>query len=189
VKDQPLTGMVSKTANDPKLLNLKRGSVVFAPSQKTLVSTPFGTVKIEAHSLVMVMAFCHGLAVYDLDDAHGKAVVVTAGNREFQLNPGRHVLIAHESKGSFADINPVQIIGFRDIREQNIGRGLKGYTAAFSLPHAMSAIIPIKQLVASEHAHARKVANHLLKTTAILKQLDRSSYEQVFRPQVTAYNN
>jgi len=46
--------------------------------------------------------------------------------------------------------------------------------------------MPLKQIATSKHPRARKVADHMLKTAAILQQRG-VSYEQVMRPVPTAY--
>jgi hypothetical protein len=186
---RPLTGSVSRSTGGVKSVNLSRGSVVFAPSRDTVVSTPFGTVKIDAKSVVLMMSFRHGLTVFDLDDAHGKAVVVKAGNREVVLNPGMHTSITRDSVGGFEEINPAQLIGYRNIKERLLDQGLKAYVSEFSVMQAVQTVTPLKQLVNSKHPHAQKVAGHLLKTAAILSQATNGTYEQVMRPGLTAYQN
>jgi fibronectin-binding autotransporter adhesin len=187
--NMPLTGSVSQTVGGAKVVNLKRGSVVFAPSRDTIVNTAFGSVKIDAKSLVFVMSFRHGLAIFDLDDSHGKAVVVKAGSRELVLHPGMHAMITHESINDFEEVNPAQLIGHRNIRNREIGQGMKAFVSEFSVMQAANAVTPLKQLVNSKHARAQKVAGHMLKTAAILSQLNSTGYEQVMRQRVTAYQN
>ena len=57
---------------------------------------------------MLIMAFRHGLAVFDLDDGHGKAVVVTAGSRNVTLSPGMQTVITSDSGKSFEQINPAK---------------------------------------------------------------------------------
>jgi hypothetical protein len=185
----PLTGSVSSTANGVKTVSLKRGSVVFAPSRDTLVNTPFGTVKIDAKSIVLIMSFRHGLSVFDLADAHGKAVVVQAGKHDVVLNPGMHVSITRDSVGGFEQINPAQLIGYGNINERRLGEGMKAFTSEFSVPLAVSAVSPLRQLVNSKHPNAQRVSKHMLKTAAILTQIHNAKYEQIMRPALTAYQN
>jgi mucin-19 len=182
----PLTGSVCRSAAAPKSMNLRRGSVVFAPSCDTVVTTPFGTVRIDAKSVVLLISFRQGLTILDLDDAHGKAVVVNAGHREVVLNPGMHVSITSDSVGGFEKINPAQLIGHRNMKERVLGDGLKAIVSEFSVLQAVQTVTSLKQLVNSTHPHAQKLASHLLKTAAILSQLNNATYEQVLRPGSTA---
>jgi hypothetical protein len=186
---KPLVGSVSRTVSGAKVVTLKNGSVVFAPSRDTVVNTPFGTVKIAAKSLVLVMAFQHGLGVFDMHDVHSRAVVVSAGDKELTLSPGMQAVITHDSVRSFEQINPAQLFGYSGLRDRNLGYGLKAFISEFSVTQAISAVTPLKQLVNSEHPQAQKHAKHLLKTAAILNQMHSGTYEQIARTQLTAYQS
>jgi hypothetical protein len=185
----PLTGSITRTVGVSRVVRLTRGSVVFAPSRDTVVNTPFCQVKIDAKSVVMLMAFRHGVAIFNLDDAHSRAVVVKAGDSDLVLSPGMHAVVTVDSVKNFADVNPAQLIGHHTIREQSLGKGLKAFTSAFSVPQAISAVVPLNQLLKSQEPRAHKVAQHLLKTTTMLMQMNNREYEQVLRPAVTAYKN
>ena len=71
-KRTPLVGIVSRGAAGAKAMRLKRGSVVFAPSSDTVVHTAYGDVRIAAKSIVLMMSFSHGLAVYNLHEVTEK---------------------------------------------------------------------------------------------------------------------
>ncbi len=134
------------------------------------------------------MSFGRGLAVYDFDDQRNGAGVVRSADKEIVLSPGSHALITASSAMGFEYVNPAQVIPYGVILERNIGNGLKAYTGKFSLPHALNAVLPLKDLVRSSNPQAQKVAGRMLKTTAILMQIGSSSnYRQMARPQVTAY--
>jgi hypothetical protein len=186
---KPLIGSVSRTASGAKVVTLKNGSVVFAPSRDTVVNTPFGTVRISAKSLVLVMSFRNGLGVFDMHDVHSRAVVVSAGDKELTLSPGMQVVVTHDSVRSFEQINPAQLFGYSGLRDRNLGHGLKAFISEFSVTQAISAVTPLKQLVNSEHPQAQKHAKHLLKTAAILNQMHSGTYEQIARTQLTAYQS
>ncbi len=170
-------------------MHLKRGSVVFAPSHDTVVRTAYGDVKIDAKSLVLMMSFRNGLAVYNLHDEHSRAVSVKTGDRELVLSPGMQVVITHDSVRSFEEVNPASLFGYRNLRVRNIGQGLKSFMSEFSVPQAMTSVTTLRQLVTSRHPQARKCANHMLKTAAILSQMRSGGYEQMARPGLTAFLN
>jgi len=128
---QPLQGSVTHTASGVKQVHLKRGSVVFAPLRDTVVHTEFGDVKVGAKSVVLMMSFRHGLAVFDLDDTHLKAVTVKAGDNEVVLAPGMQTVITKDSVSGFEQVNPAQMIGYRTITERALGNGLKAYMSEF----------------------------------------------------------
>jgi hypothetical protein len=185
----PLTGGVTKSVGAGKTMNLKRGSVVFAPTYDTYVNTEFGKVKVSAKSVVLMMAFQHGLAVFNIDDQKARAVTIDTGTKQMGIAPGTQMLITHDSVRNFADINPAQLFGYRNVRDRQLGGGLKAFESEFSVQQAISIVQPLKQMLNSEHPHAKKVTNHMLKTAAILNQMAGSNYEQVMRPGITAYNN
>ena len=76
------------------------------------------------------------------------------------------------------------------MNERQIGNGLKVYTSEYSVAHAMRTVLPLKHLVASGNPKAKKVADHLLKTTAIMLQLQGGGgYQQLTRPASLAWNH
>jgi hypothetical protein len=183
----PLSGAVARTANGVKTMTLQKGSVVFAPTRDTVVETPFGVVKIGARSVVLMMSFRHGLAVFDLHDAKLRSVVVQAGDRELVLSPGMHAVITNESVAKFEQVNPAQLIGHRHMRERALGQGLKAFVSEFSVMQAMNAVTPLKQMVNSKQNAAQKLSSQMLKNAAILMQWNAGDYEQISRPATTAY--
>lgn len=167
---------------------LNKGAVLFAPTVSTKVETPHGNIRIDANSVVFVVSFKDGVAIYDIDDAHKNAVSVTVADREVKLAPGNHVLLTHNSVRTMDDINPAQFIGHRNLKEHSFSNA-KMFTSEFSIPNAISAVMPVKQLFASKHHHTKQLANHLMKTVAIHMHLDPSGseYKQLVRPSTTAF--
>ncbi len=186
---QPLVGAVTTTVGAPKIATLHRGTVMAAPSTDAVINTPMGQIKVGAKSLALVMAFANGLAVYDLDDTRKGAVEVIAGGKSMTLSPGQHIFVTNSNVRGFEDVNPAQMIGYRGITSQDLNNGFKVFSAEFSVPHACNAVKPLKQLLQSNHPHDKKVANHLIKTTAVTMQLRgrNGEYQQVFRPRKTAW--
>jgi hypothetical protein len=182
----PLTGAVSRNVSDLKFVNLKRGSVVFAPVCDTVVHTSFGDVRMAAKSIVLVISFEHGLTLFDLDDTHAGAVVIDAGNRKVLLRPGMHASFTRESSKAFADLNPAQLIGHRNMQEHELDSGVKAFVSEFSLPHALQSVTPLTRLANSKNLRAQKLVGHLFKTAALLEQMNTGSYELFLRRQLTA---
>lgn len=186
---QPLVGTVTTVVGVPKTATLHRGTVMAAPSTDAVINTPLGQIKVGAKSLALVMAFANGLAVYDLDDTRKGAVEVIAGGKSITMSPGQHIFVTNSNVRGFEDVNPAQMIGYRGITSQDLNNGLKVFSAEFSVPHACNAVKPLKQLLQSNHPHDKKIANHLIKTTAVTMQLRgrNGEYQQVFRPRKTAW--
>src|SRR5262249_1182983 len=95
-----------KSEHGAQHTTLRQGNAVYAPSSDKIVDTTFGTVKIAAGSLALVMADDNRLAVYNVDDARHDAVVVTLGSRKLTLSPGKSVVIAPAAVKEFQSINP-----------------------------------------------------------------------------------
>lgn len=102
------------------------------------------------------------------------------------LFPGRFMMLSEDLNGTFADLNPTQLIGFRNIERRILSNDMCAYTADFSLTHAMHAVQPLKQLVASKSDRCKVAATRLLKTAAIVSQLTGAGYQQVIHPGVAA---
>ncbi|MBX3151683.1 hypothetical protein KF728_16125 [Candidatus Obscuribacterales bacterium] len=168
---------------------VSRGTVLFAPPSDTLVTTPVGKIRIGEKSVALVMAFANGVAVYDLDDVRKGSIEVSVAGKSIRLSPGQHVFITSESVRSFDEVNPAQMIGYRGITSQNLGSGLKAFSAEFCVPHAINAVRPLKALIQSKHPNSKKISNHMLKTAAVLMQLraNNGEFQQVFRPSRTAW--
>ena len=78
------------------------------------------------------------------------------------------------------------MIGYRNMTERALGNGLKAFVSEFSIAHSISTVMPLKQLINTKQSHAQKVADHMLKTAAILLQMNNAPYEQVTRSSLTA---
>ncbi|MBU6454355.1 MAG: hypothetical protein KGS72_21485, partial [Cyanobacteria bacterium REEB67] len=183
-----LNGGVSENVGGKKALIMKRGSVVFAPTEDIVVHTPYGALNIAARSLVLVIAYAQGVAIYDLDDKRQAAVKINYANQSIVLAPGKSVLLTSEMNKSFEEINPTQMIAYSNLKARVLGEK-RVFTADFSQITAASAVLPLKQLLNSNHPEARKIGNSLLKTTAILSQMRATApaYKQYVRPRLTAW--
>jgi hypothetical protein len=163
--------------------SLNHGTVVFAPTKDTSIETPLGTISIDAGSLVFVTASQDGLAVYNIYDSHSNAVVVRSNNRALALTPGKQALLTRQTKASFADVNPTQFIGYRNIQELSTTNGIKAFASEFSILHALAAVQPIKHMINSKNQRSQKLVNQALKTAAIITSLQGAGgvYQQVPR--------
>jgi hypothetical protein len=139
------------------------------------------------------MATQNGLAVYDFDDTHSGAVTVSVRGKDFVLAPGRHALISKNAGKGFEFVNAAQLFAYRSITQQAIagtgdGPAMHAFTADFSLPQAITTVMPLQRLVTSTHPQARKIAQRLLKTTTIMEEMTAGGeqYHQVFRPSMVA---
>jgi hypothetical protein len=174
--------------NQSEIVTLKNGAVLLAPAKDRCVKTSFGTIKMAAGSLVLILSFASGIAVYDLDDTHQKAVTVSTANKQFQLYPGMNIVISNSEEKTFEQINPAQRMAYRNIVETQIGRGQKVFSTEFSVPGALQFVHPLKQLLNSNNQNAKRITEHLIKTTAARMQVQNkgTGFQQMIRPTATA---
>jgi hypothetical protein len=184
-----LNGGVCENVGSRKSLILKHGSVVFAPTEDTVVHTPQGTLNIAAHSLVLVIAYAQGVAIYDLDDKRQAAVRINCDGQNIVLSPGKSVFLTSEMTKRFEEINPTQMIAYSNLKSHTFGER-RVFIADFSQMTAAYAVLPLKQLLGSNHPEAKKIGRSLLKTTAILSQMRATApaYQQYVRPRLAAWH-
>jgi len=73
------------------------------------------------------------------------------------------------------------------MRASKIGYGLQAFVSDFSVASAIKSVRPLKLLVLSNHPEARKLAEHLIKTTAVLLQLKPdANYQQFMAVPITS---
>jgi len=168
--------------------NLNSGSMLVAPMTDVSIETPLGAVQVAANSLVLVMSFDDGVAIFNFDDSNRHSVRLNTGDKQLSIAPGQSLIVTRNSNAALCDINPAQLIAHRSVTERHLGNGLKAIHSEFSVPSALAAVVPIKSLMSSKHPHAVRTAKHLLKTTSVLLQLQSggSNFEQHRKPQRTA---
>jgi len=177
---------VGRTAHSNKVV-LKKGNVLFVPFQDTVVETQHGNVIIEAKSVALVSVSDDKLAVYDFEDSHKGSVSVEAHGQKLALAPGSHVTLAHEKAGEFAQVNSIEAIPHRNVASKAIKQGVKAHTSEFSIASAIQTVKPLKAVMSSSHPQAKKVADKMVKTTAILLHMGGSGeFQHYFKPAMTA---
>ncbi|MBX3154131.1 S-layer family protein [Candidatus Obscuribacterales bacterium] len=172
-----------------EIVTLNNGNALFVPSKDTTVVTPKGTVKIAANSVAMVMVDENQLSVYDINDHHKRSVTIEAGGRSIALSPGRHVSIASVRAAQFSDVNPLEAMMHRSVSSQEIG-DKTAFTSEFSMPAAVQVMKPLKAIFASDNENAKKVAQRVLKTSAVIMQVSGNAapFEHHVRARRVAFN-
>ena len=166
---------------------IKKGNVLFAPFRDTVVATPNGEVRIAAKSVVLVASTSSELSVYDLSDARKGSVAVSANGHNITLAPGHHVTVSSRTKAEFAQINAIETVSHRNVASV-VKNGFKAHTSEFSVVSAIDSVKAIKALVGSSNPQAKKVADNVVKTTAVLLQLGASGgeFQHYFKPALSA---
>jgi hypothetical protein len=176
------------TGPDTAAFKLRKGNVVVAAGKDMVIDTAFGKVHVAANAVALVMALPTGTAVYNLDDSGKDSVVISIGDKQLSLAPGRQAMITSHLVDGFEMVNPAESFGYRNITRNKVGGGLQAFTSDFSMINAMANVKQLKALIASKHPQARRVAGHMLKTAAILSQISGNGgqYMQYPHPRMTA---
>jgi len=169
---------------------LDGGSLLVAPEADSVIKTSLGNISIKAKSLVLVLTFSGGIAVYNLHDTCKNAVQLESGGRTLAIQPGRSVVVVNNRDKRFEEINPAQLICYGPLSESNLASDMKMFHGEFSLPSAINAVPTLRNLLNSSDAKNKKLADQFLKTTSIMLQLrsNASQFRQIQKPQLTAYN-
>jgi hypothetical protein len=168
-------------------MSLRRGNLVIAPDKDTVIETAFGTVSVAAHSVALIMAQPTGTAVYNLDDRHQNSVVLTIGKKQLALAPGRHAMITSHLVERFDLVNPAESINYRNVVSNRLDGDLQAFTSEFSTASVLGTVKQLRAMINSDHPQAKRLANHLLKTSAIMTQIGGGgAYQQHQHPRLTA---
>jgi len=179
----------SRPLGNGNKVTVRTGSVVFAPQTDTIVETPFGDVSIDAGSMVLIMSDANAVGVYNIDDSHRGAVTINHDGSKLALTPGKHAVLTRQEVKNFEMINPAEAFGYRNVKDTTFGAGVKAFIGEFSVHSTISAVPQLRQLITSKQAEAHRLAEHVLKTIAIVLQMKGGDgeYQQVRHPHIAAY--
>lgn len=168
-------------------VTLDNGSALFVPSKDMTVVTPKGSVKLAANSVAYVNVNSDQLSVYDINDNHKASVVVSTGGRDLTLSPGRHLVVTTDKAKTFADVNPIESIMHRSVNRHELGAGKRAFVSEFSIPSAVNVVKPLKAVLNSSDADAKKVAARILKTSAVVMMVGgQAAFDYHTKPRTVA---
>ena len=153
-------------------LNLMKGFVLFAPDKDITVEVREGTVHIPKGCIAWVMETGADSAIYDLHDSLSSgAVRVVVNNKEIKMGPGTQLLLTRDMNSSFNQLNPGSSVGYRNVRSNDMGNGIRTFVADFSIPHGLENLEVLHSLFYSQDPKHRKLVAQMLKNAAILASL------------------
>jgi len=180
-------GKAISTIKHSDLVTLDNGSALFVPSKDMTVVTPKGKVKLGANAVAFISADEHHLSVYDINDQHKGSVVIAAGGRDLSLSPGRHMTVTSDHAATFADANPIESIMHRSVTSHDLGSGQRAFSTEFSIPSAVQIVKPLSAMMHSENAAAKKVAQSVIKTSAVMMHIGSTTpFEFHTKPRTVA---
>ncbi len=145
------------------------------------------TIKVPGPVILNGTINVAGLTVQSTSKINGSILAFVPINSSGAV---RSVVITHDSVERFAEVNPAQMFAYRAVKSHSLADGRKAFTADFAPMSAASTVLPIRQLMRSSDPEARRIASRMLKTTAILLQMqgNAGAYQQFLRPSLAAYN-
>ncbi len=176
----------STSASKTETASMKHGKVLFAADKATRIATPFGNVDIDAGSMALVVVDDNALGVYDLHDGKKGSVRVTTDGKTLHLSPGNCTVVSTNT-GRFCDVNPLQSVGYGQINKTVGNSGSQIYISEFSTVHAATSIMPLREIMQSNHPQARRLAAKFLKTSAVLMHLGQKEFQLHPKTAMTAW--
>lgn len=165
-----------------------RGKTLFVPNAQMTVSTRFGDVELSGGSVVLISNESNGIAIYNVCDQSKNSVALNVAGQKMTVSPGRHLLVTQDRSSDFASVNHVESVMHRNVETASLSSTLTVHSSEFSVPSAMSGVLPLRALVESKHPDARKIAQKVVKTTAVLLHLGVNSgeFQHFVKPRMTA---
>ncbi len=166
------TSANSQTGANSKTMQLRKGNVVIAPDQDTVIETSFGRVAVSAKSVALIMALPTGTSCIR-SGRHSQRCRRNnhRSTKHVTLAPGRQAMITSHLVEGFEMINPAESFSYRNLTSKKLDCDLQAFTSEFSMTDAIGNVKQLKSLVSSRHPEAKRLANHLIKTAAIVSQL------------------
>jgi len=165
------------------------GAMLISPEQTTVLNTQFGKVHVSKGSVAIVVSNANSLSVYNLDDTAHDSISVDVAGQTIALQPGRHITVTGAQAQGFEQVNPAQYIAYRNVQSLLLGGNLKAYKGEFNHISAIRGLEPLRNMLKSNDHAQKKVADHMLKTSAILSMLGSSGnapYQLMTPPALTS---
>lgn len=154
---------------------------IFSCPIDTVVQTELGNVECKKGSIVFIVNREDTMTVCTLDSPHLDDVnLVIASHPKLRLAPGRQIVLTRDTESAFDKANPAHLIGYRDDKEIGNVDGIKVVRTDFSITSAMMTIQPLRKLVTSPDTEKNRIAESIIKNSAILWGL--TSNQGIFHP-------
>ncbi|HEY9867584.1 MAG TPA: hypothetical protein V6D08_00130, partial [Candidatus Obscuribacterales bacterium] len=131
------------------------------------------TSKVAPGSIVLMGETGADGAVLNFFDGHRGGVSVDVAGRTVVLPPGHELVMTNKPGADFDAVNPFPEVPYRHVTEHRIDANVKVFIVEFSIPSAINAIAPIKQLFQSDRWQDKRLAKAILKTAAGMAILRR----------------
>ncbi len=168
---------------------LRMQNLLLAPDRKD-VTAEAGPARLHIGRGAVAFVVNNGrdVSVLCLHDNATGDVTVKVGNQDIELRAGEHLVVTESTTLSFADVNPLQAISCRELREHALGGGQRAFFSQFSLVSALYNLKCLRQLAQSSDHHERAVHSKIVKNAAILHMVTagKGSYKTWRRSELSA---
>jgi len=169
-------------------MEFKKGAMLLVADRDMEIELNVGKLTVAHGSIVLIANSEKGTAIYNFHDTGRKAVCCKINDQEIPIVPGKHLHATKHDAKDFASINELDRIAHRRLLKTDGANGIKIYSSEFSTLSAIEAVEPIKKVLTSDHPDARKLAQNMIKTSAVLMHLGAGSedFKHHLRPRMTA---
>jgi len=170
-------GIVFGSTSKNNFFDLVKGYVLFIPSSDIQVQTREGIVFIPKGAVAEIRETGSDAAIYDYHDTlHTGAIKVTVNKRNVFLAPGKELLLTRNTTADFTELNPGNKLAYRNVGSTDFGSGIKGFVSDFSIPHGLTNVPVIHNLLISNNLAIRKTIRQIMKDAVI--KADLSGYPE-----------
>ena len=159
------------TGTKDAFFNLNKGNVIFAPSRDMVVGTHEGNVHIPGGAIAFIMENGNDVAIFDFHQNGMKSVKIVSGGKLITLDPGRMVLLSREKTNDYETItHHCRCIGYRNAKAEILNDSIRAFAMDFSIPSALNAVMPFKQMLASPLPQEKKLIDKLMMDAVLLQE-------------------
>lgn len=162
--------------NNTKIITLHEGTAFVAHNNKpVVVKTTHGEVRIAPKTAVYIVSSGRSVAVHNIADRKdGDVSIVTHGNKEISIKSGEQLMMCDSEKHEYDKENPVPEIKTTRMKALDGDKQTSIFHAEFSPLEALDHSTGFQDLVNSTNKEDQALANHILKTAAVMMTLRAS---------------
>lgn len=149
---------------------MKKGRLLFAVTQETVVGTEHGTLKLAAGSLAVVDVDNESITVRNLHDKQQGDVAFSRDTQNIDLSIGSQLILSKSGK-DLADFTRESGIATRAAHSSDLSGGYRSHLSEFSLVGALASDRILKALSQSSNKAERKQFAQMAKNACILGSL------------------
>lgn len=172
------SAVFSDMGDHPRHVKLYIGNILTDCSDPMTVDLALARVKIAPGAIVYFRASQTGTAIMNFHDDHRNSVKISVGDEQFDLPPGRMLLVTGHKGRDFDDLNPCSGVWYKSLYEKQVNDKARIFLTQFSLMSAAELMPSVKRLSALRKHRGKKIA----KTFAAVYLISRDRHP--FRPKL-----